>query len=181
VLIEHSNHISELAILLALWAIKVAKTINKRNKLNVVKTPYDYLSYIAIPLLKQVRNINFLSMDSNELANVYKKAILAKNVKHRSVLAGRMRLFHEYLQQNFNFEPVDWYEIEPTISRNEDAVDENIISMNEYNKMLSILTNDESFSAANRDINQLILILCYRAGLRTGEACYLKIVTTQPK
>lgn len=171
-LVDKSKNIHEVVILLILWAIDVTK--NKFNEPNATMTPSRYLSDVALSLLEQVKTMHFLSLDSDELAAAYKKAINASNVKDKGGKAKRMRLFHQFLQQNFHFQPLDWSEIEPSIW-DEGHVDANIISMNEYQNMLSTMKDDDSFSAADRDISRLILILCYRAGLRVGEACYLKI------
>ena len=45
----------------------------------------------------------------------------------------------------------------------------------EYQAALILLANDTELDEYNRNINQILLILCYRAGLRTGEACFLHI------
>jgi len=173
-LIEKSSMLNEAAVLLMLWAIDTSKNKNKKGRVRAIKTPKTHLSNVAQPLLSQLEDDNILSLSSNELAAVYKKSINARAVKNKGKRASEFRLFHRFLQNNFDFLPLDWQEIEPTIKQ-DDHVSANIISKCEYSRMMSVLKNDECFNESDRNINQIILLLCYRCGLRVGEATFLML------
>ena len=173
-LIEKSSMLNEAAILLIIWAIDTSKKKDKRGRVRAIGTAKTHLSNVAQPLLEQLKDENILSLTSNELAAVYKKAINARAVKKKGKRASEFRLFHRFLQSNFDFLSLDWQEIEPTINHDE-HVSANIISMSEYSRMMSVLNNDECFNESDRNINQIILLLCYRCGLRVGETTFLML------
>jgi integrase len=173
-LIEKSDTLNDVAILLIMWAIDISKKKNKSGRLAAVRTPKTHLSNVAQPLLSQFEHDNILDLTSDELANIYKNAINVRAVKSKGARASEFRRFHHFLEMNFDLQPLDWHEIEPTISF-EEEVNANIISMTEYSNMMSVLNKDEQFSVDDKNINQIILMLCYRLGLRVGEAVFLKL------
>ncbi len=173
-LIEKSNMLNEVTVLLVLWAIDTSKKKNGSGRERAVRTPKTHLSNVAQPLLSQLEANNILDLTSDELAQVYTKAISSKNVKSKRARASEFRQFHHFLENHFDFYPLDWQEIEPSIDH-DDEVNANIISMTEYSNMMSVLNNDECFNENDRRINQIILLLCYRIGLRVGEALFLML------
>ncbi|MGL1956406.1 MAG: site-specific integrase [Colwellia sp.] len=175
-LIQHSNQLSVMIILIILWLIDVAKRPGRgRRKCTAIGTVKTYLSNVAKPLLEQSIHRSILTMDPEEITELYCDALDARNITDRAQRAENMRNFHNFVMGTYQCSPVDWYNIEPSINNNERAADANIISMREYNEALSLLKNDQYMTENEQDINQIILILCYRAGLRSGEATHLKI------
>ncbi len=175
-LIQHSKHLNEMMILIVLWLIDVAKRPGRqKRKCTAVGTVKTYLSNIGKPLLEQSIGRSILAMESEELTELYSDALDARNVHDRAQRAENMRNFHNFVMNSFQCSPVDWHIIEPSINNHKRVADANIMSMREYNTALSLLKNDPYMRKNERNINQIILILCYRAGLRSGEATHLKI------
>lgn len=113
-------------------------------------------------------------MNTDELTEIYIKALDARAIKDRPQRASAFRQFHHFHQNQFGLESVDWYEVEPNIDKQAQSINANIISMPEYESALLLLENDNDCTARDKRLNQVLLILCYRAGLRSGEATHLK-------
>lgn len=174
-LIEKSSSISHALILLLLWLTEVSKRKGKQREHIRISTIVTYLSKIGKPLLEQSRNSNFLKLSPEEIEKIYIDALDARNLKSRTSRAIIFKDFHQSVQKFTNLPSINWYLIDPDISNQSSVVNANIISMREYSKAMSLLSNDQGSSLFDQNVNQLILLLCYRAGLRSGEVCHLQI------
>lgn len=176
VLIESSEQLEQIMVLLLLWLIDVSKRPGRgKRRKTAIGTSKTYISNVAQPLIEQAIGCSFLSLSSEELVELYTDALDARNIKERAERAKGMRNFHNFVMKTYHCSSVDWFDVEPSIGNNHREADANIISMREYNAALELLKNDEYSTSYERRINQLILILCYRAGLRSGEASYLRL------
>lgn len=174
-LIFSSSNIDNILVLILVWLIDVAKRPGKENrKYTAPSTVKTYLSNIGKPLLEQAIGENFLVLSSEELTELYIKALDARAVKDRPQRASAFRQFHNFNKEQFGLEGVSWYEVDPNIDKQQQNVNANIMSMTEYEIALELLECDKCSSAREKRINKLILTLCYRAGLRSGEATHLK-------
>jgi len=175
-LVAHSEHLTQIIVLIMMWLIDVSKHPGRGGKVHTaLGTVKTYLSNIARPLLGQVLGKSVLSMSEDELSEIYSDALDARRINNRASRAATMRRFHYFVMSCYVCSEVDWYAIEPNINTKDTPANANIISMREYTNALELLKNDPDMSQYQRDINQIILILCYRAGLRSGEATCLKI------
>jgi integrase len=175
-LIQQSQHLDEMMVLVLLWLIDVSKRPGREKRKNTaIGTVKTYLSNVGKPLLEQSIGRSILQLEPEELTEFYSDALDSRNIIDRAQRAQNMRNFHNFLMTSYLCSPVDWHSIEPTINNNDRAADANIISMREYNNTLNLLKSDPDSLPVEQDINQLILILCYRAGLRSGEATHLKL------
>jgi integrase len=176
VLIESSKQLDPIMVLLLLWLIDVSKRPGKgKGRKTAIGTSKTYISNVAQPLIEQAIGCSFLSLSSEELVELYSDALDARNIKDRAERAKDMRNFHNFVMKTYHCSTVDWFDVEPTIGNNHREADANIISMREYNTALELLKNDEYSVSYEQRINQIILIFCYRAGLRSGEASHLRL------
>ncbi|MBU2869737.1 site-specific integrase [Colwellia sp. E2M01] len=176
VLIESSKSLDQIMVLLMLWLIDVSKRPGRGGrKRTAVRTVKTYISNVAKPMIEQTIDCSFLNLSSEELGEIYSDALDSRSIKDRAQRAENMRNFHNFIMKTYHCSPVNWFDVEPTIGNNHHDADANIISMREYNEALELLKNDGYSSSHERRINQLILILCYRAGLRSGEATHLRL------
>ncbi|TMM47053.1 site-specific integrase [Colwellia ponticola] len=175
-LIDGSTQLDQIMILILQWLIDVSKRPGrggrKRTAASTLKT---YMSNVAKPLVEQAVGCSFLNLSSEELGEIYSDALDARNIEDRAHRAESMRNFHNFVMRSYYCAPVDWFDVEPSVGNKNREADANIISMREYNSALKLLINDGHVTTYEQKINQLILILCYRAGLRSGEATHLKI------
>lgn len=173
-LIQQSTDIEDVVIAAIVWLIEVSiRPGRQKRKLTALSTVQSYLSIVAKPLLEHAHSTSFFSLDAHEYEEIYIQTLDSRTKKSRIHRAGVFRNFHNFLQQRFDVNSVDWFEIEPNINNKNLSSDANIISIREYQAALTLLANDKELDEYNRNINQIILILCYRGGLRTGEACFL--------
>lgn len=174
-LIESSNNLDNVMVLILVWLVDVAKRPGKENrKKTAPSTVKTYLSNIGKPLLEQSIGVNFINLNSEELTELYKNAHESRNVKDKAQRAASFRRFHYFNKELFGLDSVNWYEVEPSIDKQIQNVNANLISMTEYENAQDLLRGDSDHTPRERRINQLLLTLCYRAGLRSGEAMYLK-------
>ncbi len=176
ILIQNSTDIEDVVIATIVWLIDVSnRSGRQKRKLTALSTVQSYLSIVAKPLLEYAHSTSFFSLDAHEYEELYIQTLDSRSKKSRVHRAGVFRNFHNFLQKQFDINTVDWFEVEPSINNKYLPSDANIISMREYQAALTLLANDRELDEYNRNINQIILILCYRAALRTGEACFLRI------
>jgi integrase len=176
ILIESSEQLDQIMVLLLLWLIDVSKRPGRgKGRKTAIGTSKTYISNVAQPLIEQAIGCSFLSLSSEELGELYSDALDARNIKERAERAKDMRNFHNFVMKIYHCSPVNWFDVEPTIGNNHHDADANIISMREYNAALDLLKNDKYSTSYEQKINQLILILCYRAGLRSGETSHLRL------
>lgn len=174
-LIESSQNLDQIIILLLLWLIDVSKRPGRgKGRRTAIGTLKTYISNVAKPLIEQAIGSVFLSLSSEELSELYRDALASRNIMDITQRAENMRNFHNFVKKTYHCSPVDWFDVEPSIGNNDSDADANIISMREYNSTLELLKNDECSNPYQRRVNQLILILCYRAGLRSGETAHLR-------
>lgn len=174
-LIEKSTIISHALVLLLLWLIKVSLRKGKKRKYTRISTVITYLSKIGKTLLEQARDSDFLKLEPEEIEKLYIDALDSRSIKNRTSRALIFKDFHQSIQKISNLPKIDWYAVDPNIGNKDISVNANIISMREYSKTMSLLSSDEDSSSSDRDVNQLILLFCYRAGMRSGEVCHLQI------
>tara|TARA_R110000772_G_scaffold101674_4_gene202221 strand:- start:6730 stop:12210 length:5481 start_codon:yes stop_codon:yes gene_type:complete len=175
-LVESSNQLDQIIILLFLWLIDVSKRPGRgKGRRTAIRTLKTYISNVAQPLIEQTIKCSFLNLSEEEFGEIYRDAIAARNIEEPGQRAENMRNFHNFVMRIYHCAAVDWFDVEPSIGANYQEADANIISMREYTEALELLKNDDYLSGDEQRINQIILILCYRAGLRSSEATHLKL------
>jgi len=176
ILIQKSLKLEDVVIAVIVWLIEVSiKPGRGKRKLTALGTIQTYLSLVGKPLLEHAHGIQFYLLDTYEYEFIFNQTLDSRTRKSRVQRAGVFRNFYNFIQNRFDTSPVDWFKIEPNINKKYLGSDANIFSMREYRATLELLSNDTDFDQYNKRINQIILIFCYRAGLRTGEICFLHI------
>lgn len=169
-LIEQSTTLSETTVAVLCWLYNTAGKPGKGRKTIAITTLCSYISKVAKPLIISATNLPFFSLNINELQELYIEVIASRKVTNKNEAAVVLRVFHNHIQDNFKIPPVSWLEIEPSIYSKVPQIRANIISYREYQEIIEYLKLSDDFSVDDRLINQTILTLCYRLGLRKTEA-----------
>ncbi|MFA1576467.1 site-specific integrase [Vibrio cyclitrophicus] len=154
------------------YLYKVSQRPGVKRKNIAKKTVIKYASVAVRPCLDCLWNIDTESLDFEEFEEQY-QLILSTNVtaKQRQDRAERLRDFHKTCQREFGLPALHWHDIEPTLKEEKiECNNANIITEQNYQDTLEYIRVDPSLTPTQREQYQLMLMLCYRLGLRPAEA-----------
>lgn len=166
-----SDETPAIAVALCCWAEKMLKYGGRRTAKLAVSSIKRYLDEVSVPLIEQLWDAQNLSeMDSEEWEACYEQ-IIGSSVsgKQSSYRSGRLQDFH-----NFLTDAIDAPRIHLDSQGEARAVDAEILTPAEYRRALERIkyqTTDTRLAT----IQQLVLTLGYRCGLRRSEIAKLLI------
>ena len=156
--------------LLAAWCKTLIRKGGRVKSTLTISTVATYLSNIARPLITHEHMIDELEIaTADEWEKLYETVLNdAKISASRIRTQSRLRDFHHYLSNAYAIPPIAF----EAAGQQQRRVDVNIITPAEYRRAIAII---ESSKQAQRfkTIQQLVLILGYRLGLRRSECASL--------
>ena len=170
VLMDNSSSLSTTSIAVLCWLYNTAGRKGKGGKTIAIQTLLSYISKVAKPLIQIARDESFFELNKLERESLYIEVINSRNVSHASEAALVLRTFDNHIVDLFKLPSVSWLTIEPSIFSNYPNVRANIINQREYEAAMDHLQNDLLFNAEEKAFNCVLLIFCYRLGLRKSEA-----------
>lgn len=129
-----------------------------------------YLQKIGSVLLAEAGDRNILTMEPEELQELYLDATRSKGSETmRADCARVLSLFHRYLIMNHNAPIIDFGEILGQSVPDEMRVDANLIAPASFDNVVHVLHGDTMSLSRSQQMRILIATLGFRCGLRRSE------------
>lgn len=162
-----SGTVAPTLLLFAKW---ITTLVTRRNKgrFVAVSSLRRYLTALSRPLSDLAFNSDIRLMDANELTELYADILAQGRHRRAAYRYERLRAFHRWCEANHDVVRPDWSEL-PCYAGTLPA-DAGIILEADYLEALSVLINSASGTRRERHAPALLLLLCYRFGLRPKEA-----------
>ncbi len=164
---EHRGKISSAMQLLALWICSLLQRKN-RNGFISLDSIKRYKSALNTPFVDIGYAQDILSMDDDDVTSFYTDLFDSLEVQDTQYVADRLADFHRWAKQNYAVEDPDWSELPATFSSAH--VSPGIITEEEYQRALKLLMGKSISNTREQVAPAFLLLLCYRFGLRSGEA-----------
>lgn len=155
------------------YLYQVSQRRGKCKERNIsINTISNYKSIIIHPILTALWNVDIESLDYEDFEEAYTLILsIYTSKKSRQHRANLLRDFHQTCQKVFNLPRVRWHLIEPSLKEDQLITNNaNILTYKHYCDALTFIKNESTHSESQRQQHCLMLILCYRAGLRPSEA-----------
>lgn len=164
---EYDGQVSTTIQLLARWInSKLFKKI--AGRLIRPSTINRYLAALS-PVFKEIGySADILSMDDEDVTLFYSDLLQTSKAKDTQYIIERLTDFHRWAKREYAVEDPDWQELPEVVSTAH--VSPGLIAENEYQRALLLLLNVEDPNRRFRLAAPFLLMLCYRFGLRGGEA-----------
>lgn len=172
--IEDTNHIPLVIRLIAGWGYTLCLNGTQRKKVPATATLDKYIFLLLNSLGYACQGEFSLDQDSEEFEQLYSRCVDYGQQQEQSTLVEQLRHFHHYLVDNFSVEQCDWSTIWSLASSADSKSSANFITLAEYQRALDIIEADPTLTSRERIQCQTVVILCYRFGLRFGEAYHLQ-------
>lgn len=143
---------------------------SKKPKMLAIRTVYRYFNTLSPRFLEVGYDIDLLSLDSDSLTDFYDELLACRPTKKPAYLGNRLVEFHEWGRELGIDEP-DWSEL--PLAAGQWAVKPGYITEKDYQTALQRL-RDYSGDEWVALFGAFLLLLCYRFGLRRGEALGLQ-------
>ncbi|MEW6427350.1 MAG: site-specific integrase [Thermodesulfobacteriota bacterium] len=167
---------SSLVKALAEWAIRLV-TVRTGKKILGPTSAVQYLYAISKPLVIHWTGIPFKDMSSSDWETLYDQVLeTSVSPNNRSNRAERLSDFHDFLVKKHGVAPADISDVAGGLR----MVDANIITPREYIVLGRHLMNNPFQPERIRIMHTVLLILCYRLGLRRAEARRIRLVDLTP-
>jgi len=164
---KYDGQVSTTIQLLARWInSKLFRKI--AGRLIRLPTINRYLAALS-PVFKEIGySTDILSMDDEDVTLFYSDLLQTSKVKDSKYLVERLTDFHRWAKREYAVEDPDWQELPEVVSTAH--VSPGLITENEYQRALLLLLNVKDPNRRSRLAAPFLLMLCYRFGLRGGEA-----------
>lgn len=174
--IRENTHWSSQLLAIVSWSVHLCEQGTRSKKDLAFSTVDQYTFMVARALSSISLAENFLALDDSGYEELYIRAIENIPETRRFNLAGRFVEFHTFLVNTFAVDKPAWSAVFRSADMNSEInyANANIISENEYIRILKSIQNDQSIDALLRSQYTVLLILGYRFGLRIGEALRLQ-------
>ncbi|MBR7889913.1 hypothetical protein J9B83_13380 [Marinomonas sp. A79] len=172
-LVNSSNSLPEIIVLILTWLLEAACRKGKRNTWLAVSTIKTYLSTIGPALCELCANKSLLSLDYDDLIDVYQAVIDMGEETHAKTRSNRLMDFHKQCRKYFQFPKIDWQDLDVPLT--DEEITRNIITHVEYERAICLLENDPYFTPSAREACIVALVISYRLMARRGEIRRLRV------
>lgn len=172
-LVNHSNSLPEIIVLILSWLLEAASRHGQRDTGLQVSTIKTYLSTIGPALCELCTNTSLLSLDYDDLIDVYQGVIDMGEPTHAQPRSKRLMDFHKQCRRYFPFPKVDWQDLDVPLV--DEAITRNIITHVEYERAFNLLENDQYLTLSEQESCLAVLIISYRLMTRRGETRRLRV------
>lgn len=133
-----------------------------------------YYTELVRPLIDQLGDHTLADLDEDTLADAYADMLEGLSPGRQPYALGRLREFHRFLVRHHGVPDVDWAEVTPDGLERHHAPDAGVLLWAEYLAALNLLVEDSSADLRERRLQAVVLLLMFRAGLRSGECLGLR-------
>lgn len=167
---QYDARVSTTIQLLARW---VNSLLFRRRKSDLIRLPSILRYLVALsPIFEQVGySADILCMDDEDITIFYSELLEACSAKDTKYVAERLVDFHRWAKREYAIEEPDWLDMPETFGTSH--VSPGLIAENEYQSALQLLLNLPKTDIRYQLAAPFLLMLCYRFGLRSGEALYM--------
>ena len=127
-----------------------------------------YLGALKECFIEAGYDADILSMDDEDITELYSLILRSSKSKDTKYVSDRLVEFHRWASNEYAIPDPDWNEL-PEVSETL-RVSPGFISEQEYLNALTLLLNTKNIVESSRLSPALLLMLCYRYGLRGKEA-----------
>ncbi|GAA0834115.1 hypothetical protein GCM10009112_23740 [Marinomonas arenicola] len=172
-LVNDSNSLPEIIVLILSWLLEAASRHGQRDTGLQISTIKTYLSTIGPALCELCSNTSLLSLDYDDLIDVYQGVIDMGEPTHTQSRSKRLMDFHKQCRRYFPFPKVDWQDLDVPLV--DEAITRNIITHVEYERAFNLLENDQYLTPSEQESCLAVLIISYRLMTRRGETRRLRV------
>lgn len=165
-LIQESKNITVTCCAILLWLIDVSKRPGKNRKTMSIGTLTTYLSNVAPSIMSVALDDDIFEYNELSFVAFYTRSLNFKNVENEELRKSVFIDFHKSLLTRGFAVDINWGDVVEQEYIGYGEYNRNIITMNEYEKALNLLNEDECSTEEERRVNKLCLIFCYRLGMR---------------
>ena len=140
----------------------------KNGKLIELTSIIRYLTALTHIFKEVAYSADILSMDDEDITFFYCTLLQSSKAKDTKYVVDRLIDFHRWAKREYAVEDPDWLELPEAFSTSH--VSPGLITEHEYQRALLLLLNSKSQDRRSQLAAPLLLMLCYRFGLRGGEA-----------
>ncbi len=162
---------SEVANVLACWAIFLCKFGTRRKENIKFNTVNKYFFMVSNALMDLVNNGSILTMSAEDFEKLYIKAVGYDTRNNPAEFVGRLQEFHIFLTEHWPVSMPEWGVIYAYAGGSTElsVPDANYIREDEYLECFSYLRNCSELERLERWQYSVMLLLGYRFGLRFDE------------
>jgi hypothetical protein len=172
-LVNHSNALPEIIVLILTWLLEASSRRGKSETGLKVSTIKTYLSTIGPALCELCANKSLLSLDYDDLIDIYQDVIDMGDQVHGQPRLRRLMDFHRQCRRYFQSPKVDWQDLDVALV--DDVITRNIITHVEYERAFSLLENDPYLTPMAQEACLVVLIISYRLMTRRAETRRLRV------
>ncbi len=167
-LIDSSTSLSDIAISVLIFMTNVGKRRGSGRDNVSYYTVDTYFNKICRPLLDVAGAECVFDYDSDELVELYQKIFENRELKTEARHVSILKDFHSTVTKSIQLAEIDWSEIRVDQEEAELRFSE-LCTYKDYTLALDLLSKDPFASSTERVIQQSILIMACRFGLRRRE------------
>ena len=183
---EHKHELPPLLVLLLEWGVDLLTAYDRkqfrpgRKKYRLKSsTAYTYLTTIGRRLITVAGEFDLRNLDPDELVEVYLATKeLCPSAKSKRRCGQFLFQFHQFLVIRHKFPQIDFSEIAEHSLSGEATVSANLISFQEYERILMALAPDYKKASRRRKMQYLMVVIGFRCGLRRTELLKLRLIDT---
>lgn len=179
---NNSGQYPAVLLLLMDYGLHMIRNGTRTKKTPALKTIKEYLSSILKPLVIEAIDSDIINMSELEFEELYEQVLNYTTDDNRPYMAELLKYFHDFLTNNYSVPELDFREIEPNINQ-KTGVDANIVTPCEFQKSLSLISDDKSPTHSLKNHVLLQLIILEGSGMRAAEPLRLTLdsIITQPE
>ncbi len=172
---------------LLMWCIDLLTTYNRKELIRGrVKSSVRassvrrYLDAIGKRLITVANNVEILTLESDELHDIYREVIdICPTNKSKNTAGTRLYGFHQFLSSKFGAPSVDFSDLGVKSGPAETGVNANLISFASFDQMQRALCPNYAKASRLRKMQFMLAIIAFRCGLRRNEALKLRLIDFQ--
>ncbi len=164
---KYDGKVSPALALLAKWVQFILFRKVKKDLLDI-SSIVRYLNALSGSFEEAAYSADMLGMDDEDITILYGNLILSSKARNTQYVARRLIEFHRWARREFGVEDPDWAELPEVFSTAN--VSPGVITEAEYQSALRLLVHIEEKNHRLLLAAPMMLLLCYRFALRSGEA-----------
>ncbi len=153
---------------------KGARLKGKKSGMYSFRSVQTYWSNVARRLIEQVDVEDLEQMNAVDVEEIYRDLLEFADTDRLDHIYTALRVFHAYMMRRFGIPSLEWSALFAMANSGPGRVDANLVLESEYRDALRLLKSDPAIDPRQRLMQAAVLVLCYRCGLRIGEAIGLR-------